>query len=190
MEFDRAQEKFGKEPDIEGLVPSLKELSLQDLKEIPFSVLNELLKTRFPADSDGDSYELLFDAIQKTVTTPEMQSPLELVLRSDGLMVRVCSEEKASFYQKAMDLAAKFHLTEDRITHSLCPKCEQRIRAQYEQQRKENITREIEAIKRSVDRVHIPTAIGKRNKVEVRRFRNIPTPPQELPAVARIEKTD
>jgi hypothetical protein len=159
MEFDRAQEKFGKEPDIEGLVPSLKELSLQDLKEIPFPVLNELLKTQFPAGSNGESHKLLFDAIQRTVPTPEMQAPLELVLKSDGLWVRVCSEENAELYPEALELAAEFYLTEDRITHSLCPECEQKIRTKYKQQRKENITREIKAIKRrALDKLYIPTS--------------------------------
>lgn len=130
MEYDRAQ-KFGREPSPNELVLSLKELSLKNLKDIPFPVLNELLKTRFPAKSNGESHKLLFDAIQKTVTSPKMKTPLELVLRSDGLMIRICSSENATLYQKAINLAAKFHLSENRISHSLCPECEQKERARY-----------------------------------------------------------
>lgn len=133
MDIESAQQfeeepKFGKEPTLEDMVLSLKELSLEQLLEVPFSVLNELLKTKFPAQSNGKSHKLLFDALQRTVTSNDMESPLELVLRSDGLMIRICGNEKADFYKEAMNLAARFNLTEDRITHSLCPDCAQKER--------------------------------------------------------------
>lgn len=131
MKFDRALAKFGEEPDIVGLVPSLKELSLKELKEIPFPMLNELLKTNFPAGSNGESHKLLFDAIQRTVTTSEMQIPLELILRSDGLWIRVCSGENATLYPEALELAAKFYLNEDRISHSFCPECATKQKAMF-----------------------------------------------------------
>lgn len=161
MDYQRAQ-KFGMEPDIVGLVPSLKELSLAELKEIPFSVLNELLKTNFPAGSDESTHELLYEAIQRTVMDPKMQKPLELILRSDGLWIRVCGEEKAPLYGEAMSLAAKFFLSEDRITHSLCPDCEQKERERYKKAREERITSENLAIQKSVS-----TTLSENSTVEL-----------------------
>jgi hypothetical protein len=124
--------KFGKIPNPEDLVLSLKELTLEQLREVPFSVLNELLKTKFPAQSNGKSHKFLFEALQRTVTTEDMQSPLELILRGDGLMIRICGNEKADFYKEAMELAKRFHLTEDRISHSLCADCAQKERERAE----------------------------------------------------------
>jgi len=121
MDIRQAQ-KFGEEPTPETMVQSLKELSLEELQEVPFFVLNELLKTKFPAGSNGEAHKLLYSAIQKTVISNEMQAPLELVLKDDGMWVRVCGNEESELYPEAQKLAQKFNLGE-RITTGLCPEC-------------------------------------------------------------------
>lgn len=114
--------KFGRTPTIEEMVMELKELSFEQICELPFVVLNGLLRTDFPQNANGEAHKLVYEALQKTVTEEEMQSPLELVLRSDGLMIRVCAKEQATLYADALSLAKKYHLSEDRISHSYCPK--------------------------------------------------------------------
>jgi hypothetical protein len=104
------------------LVLSMKDLTLEQLKQIPFTVVNELLKTRFPEDAMEKSYQVLHEALKKAVTSESMLSPLELVLKDDGLWIRVCGNENIMLLNEALKLGKLLHLN-DRITHSLCPEC-------------------------------------------------------------------
>ncbi len=109
------------------LVLSMKDLTLEQLEQIPFRVINELLKTKFPANAIEQSYQVLYDALQKAVISESMLSPLELVLKDDGLWIRVCGNENITLLNEALKLQKLLHLN-DRITHSLCPQCYQKER--------------------------------------------------------------
>jgi len=100
----------------------MKDLTLEQLKQIPFRVINELLKTGFPEDATEKAYRILYEALRKAVTSESMLSPLELVLKDDGLWIRVCGNENIMLLNEALKLEKLLHLN-DRITHSLCPEC-------------------------------------------------------------------
>ncbi len=106
----------------EVLIFSMKDLTLEQLKQIPFRVINELLKTGFPEDATEKAYRILYEALRKAVTSESMLSPLELVLKDDGLWIRVCGNENIMLLNEALKLEKLLHLN-DRITHSLCPEC-------------------------------------------------------------------
>lgn len=128
MYYKSEKKRFGRTPTMEEMVMAMKLWSYQDICEFPFSTLNALLGTNFPKNANGEAHRVVYEALQRTVTEEKMQAPLELVLRSDGLMIRVCSNEQATFYAEALKLAKQYHLSEDRITHGLCPECEKKTR--------------------------------------------------------------
>jgi len=53
------------------------------------------------------------------------------------LMIRVCAKEEATLYADALALAKKYHLSEDRISHSYCPKHAKELREETMAKRRE-----------------------------------------------------
>lgn len=110
--------------------PSLNEEALpilcmpwEEFCQIPFAELNRIFHLDFPVDSNGEFHGILFKELKNLVSKERMDSPLELILKSDGLMIRICSKHVDQF-DKAVELAERIFLPKDRITHSLCHACD------------------------------------------------------------------
>ncbi len=109
--------------------PSLNEealpilcMSWEEFCQIPFTELNRIFCLNFPENSNGEFHEILFKELKNVVIKDMMDLPMELILKSDGLMIRICSKH-ADQFDKAIELAEKLFLPKDRITHSLCHVC-------------------------------------------------------------------
>jgi hypothetical protein len=124
---NQQESRIEQEPTDKFLAESLFELSLEQLQEIPFYVINDLLKTKFPPNSNGTSHKALYEAFQIAVTDEDMVNPIELLMKEDGLWIRVCQDEEASLYEKVMQLNETLHLG-GRISHALCGNCAEKLR--------------------------------------------------------------
>jgi hypothetical protein len=120
--------KFGINPSLNEKALQIMCLSREEFCEKSFTELNKVFGTEFPIDSNGESHRILFEELKTVVSKDVMTSPLELILKSNGLWIRICSPH-IGIFDEANKLANKLNLSSDRISHSLCDVCEKKERA-------------------------------------------------------------
>ena len=118
----KSDEHLGRGATIEEWREELLTMPLENFSQVPFALINKLLGTKFTSTDNGQAHKFLHEALQKVTRDEDMKKAVELVLKDDGLMIRVCMDEDATLGPQVYKLAEALTLTH-RITHSCCPRC-------------------------------------------------------------------